>query len=377
MSKYLSILLFFCMTLAVWPQGIPVRMDSNSGLLSTNFFKSNVVAGSGATITYDGRGRPTIAASGGGGGSATNAVTKLQTNGVTFLSTSTTLNFSNGANVTVAGTASGTTGTVTIAASGGSGIATQDGNGTNTTLTTFKSIAGTNATVKTLDVTVTQTNFGKVAFTNGARIEQVSATITRFTNSTFDFGGAMTFSPDNTYTIGAAGGLRPATVYAAGSLQCGDYYGFISKGYTYAIGDGIWRMTDSAGADFTRLQFGGTSAEFPALGKTAGNGHLRILDGTGAASTNSLVFAATIDTTARTGMTMNRQTGRVKLSSGGQTYLLTNNLATTSSAIMATVNSDDATATSCKAIPTAGLITLKLNGVAAADTEITFLISSP
>lgn len=158
MSKYLSILLFFCMTLAVWPQGIPVRMDSNSGLLSTNFFKSNVVAGSGATITYDGRGRPTIAASGGGGGSATNAVTKLQTNGVTFLSTSTTLNFSNGANVTVAGTASGTTGTVTIAASGGSGIATQDGNGTNTTLSTFKIVEGTNATIKILNVTSTQTN---------------------------------------------------------------------------------------------------------------------------------------------------------------------------------------------------------------------------
>lgn len=203
--------------------------------------------------------------------------------------------------------------------------------------------------------------------------------------------GHVVFSPDNTYDIGASGANRAKNLYianlgvfgndvtSAGSFVAGggQKFKFTGQGGLYALSDGVFTFRNVAETDFGRLQFGGTTAAFPAFGKTAGEGHLRVQDATGANSTNSLIFGNTVNTTASTGMTMNRQTGRVRLASGSQTYLVTNNLATANSIVTATINTDDANALSVKAIPAAGLITLKVNAATAADTDISFFISAP
>ena len=65
-------------------------------------------------------------------------------------------------------------------------------------------------------------------------------------------------------------------------------------GYIIASSNGVFRLVDAAEADFTRLQFGGTTTSFPALQRTGSA--LSVVDATGASGTNLLV-----GTTADTG----------------------------------------------------------------------------
>jgi hypothetical protein len=58
-------------------------------------------------------------------------------------------------------------------------------------------------------------------------------------------------------------------------------------GYIIASSNGVFRLVDAAEADFTRLQFGGTTTSFPALQRTGSA--LSVVDATGASGTNLLV----------------------------------------------------------------------------------------
>lgn len=77
-------------------------------------------------------------------------------------------------------------------------------------------------------------------------------------------------------------------------------------------------------------------------------------------------------TTAATSRTMNTWAGKVKLASGSQTYTVTDNLVASTSLILASVATDDATILSVKAIPGSGSFTLKCNGNAAANCDISW-----
>ena len=92
--------------------------------------------------------------------------------------------------------------------------------------------------------------------------------------------GNLIFAPDNTYDIGASGATRPRNVYVAGLAVVGSSLGVggdLTVGDTKLLGwisgrsimsspaDGYIRFTDSFQTNFNRLQFGGTSASFPAL----------------------------------------------------------------------------------------------------------------
>lgn len=52
--------------------------------------------------------------------------------------------------------------------------------------------------------------------------------------------------------------------------QGGQFYGS-SGTYLRAVSDGVWQFSNSAGTDFNRLQFGGTTSSFPAI-KRSGSG---------------------------------------------------------------------------------------------------------
>lgn len=91
--------------------------------------------------------------------------------------------------------------------------------------------------------------------------------------------------------------------------------------------------------------------------------------------TNGLVLSKTITAPGTTGaQTINKATGRVNFAAAAQTLVVTCNLADANSIIMATVATDDTTATACKAIPGAGTFTLKLNAAATAETAVAFLV---
>lgn len=56
--------------------------------------------------------------------------------------------------------------------------------------------------------------------------------------------------------------------------------GFQSRTVLFSASDGVLRVSNNAGTDFTRLQFGGTSSSFPALGRSGTGLVLQLADGT-------------------------------------------------------------------------------------------------
>ena len=100
---------------------------------------------------------------------------------------------------------------------------------------------------------------------------------------TINSSGALLANTDNSYSIGASNASRPQHIYAGSNVYASTFA--ITRGATtYANfldnGDGIIRLLNGAGTSFTRPQWGGTTANFPALYTvnpgTAGNG-FRIL----------------------------------------------------------------------------------------------------
>lgn len=118
------------------------------------------------------------------------------------------------------------------------------------------------------------------------------------------YAGNQTFVTDNTFDIGASGATRPRTLYVGTSIVVPDITASatVRAGATSLLGvesrlaikassDGVALIQNWAQSDINRLQFGGTTAAFPGLGKT--NGDLIVFGADGAfagGSTNRLLI---------------------------------------------------------------------------------------
>jgi hypothetical protein len=97
-------------------------------------------------------------------------------------------------------------------------------------------------------------------------------------------GGNLTFGTDATYNIGALGANRPSNLYVAsngvfGSTVNATYFNFnSSRGYLQAQADGVFALFNNAGTDFSRLQFGGTTASFPSIKRNGAGIDVRLAD---------------------------------------------------------------------------------------------------
>lgn len=99
--------------------------------------------------------------------------------------------------------------------------------------------------------------------------------------------GHLIAAADNTYDIGAVGATRPRTIYAATSVIGGDITAaaagrleFSTRTRLASPADGVLTMWNAAAGDFSRLQFGGTTASFPALKRSATMLQVRLADDT-------------------------------------------------------------------------------------------------
>ncbi len=116
---------------------------------------------------------------------------------------------------------------------------------------------------------------------------------------------------DATYRIGSPGANRPLSIdvsgygtfggtVTAGSINSGgsalsSVYLYISTGgYLVGNGNGTFGLANTSNNDFNRLQFGGTTAAFPALTKSSGDMALTGGTGTITGSTNKLIAPAGI-----------------------------------------------------------------------------------
>ena len=110
-----------------------------------------------------------------------------------------------------------------------------------------------------------------------------------------------TFGSDNLYDIGASGANRPRNVYVGTSITCavsatvggGGYLFHANQAAIGSSGNGKHILFDSGGTFYDRLQFGGTSASFPAI-KRVGADFQVVVANTSAASN---VAAADADMT--------------------------------------------------------------------------------
>jgi hypothetical protein len=112
--------------------------------------------------------------------------------------------------------------------------------------------------------------------------------------------GNILAGTDNTYDIGASGATRPRNVYVAGEAIVGDNTGnngkltigiglnrglyFGNRGLIGAVADGVFALQNNATTDFGRLQFGGTSASFPAIKRSSTTLQARLADDSAFAS---------------------------------------------------------------------------------------------
>lgn len=124
-------------------------------------------------------------------------------------------------------------------------------------------------------------------------------------NSTFD--GAIRFSSDNTYDIGASGANRPRSIYAGTHIEVNGYvqasdtgsFFFSSRSVIRSAANGDLTISNRNQTDFGRLQFGGTTSSFPALKRSSTTLQVRLADD----SANAPLESASVKTDAPAGGT--------------------------------------------------------------------------
>jgi hypothetical protein len=135
-----------------------------------------------------------------------------------------------------------------------------------------------NANFLALDTTGSSPSFAlRSASTDIAYFKSSGATVTLAS-----VGGQLILQSNNTTAL-TLDSSQNATF--AGSVTAGAAANFTFSGRSYisSPSDGIIRLLNNAGTDFTRLQFGGTTASFPALARSGTN--LLVVDATGGSYT--------------------------------------------------------------------------------------------
>lgn len=114
--------------------------------------------------------------------------------------------------------------------------------------------------------------------------------------------GNLIFTTDNTYDIGASGATRPRNVFVGTNITSGgaviavtyqstaaaDGFKTAAGGFFYwntrsqisSPADGQILIQNTANTDFSRLQFGGTTSSFPAIGRSTTDFVAELADGT-------------------------------------------------------------------------------------------------
>lgn len=132
-----------------------------------------------------------------------------------------------------------------------------------------------------------------------------------FTGTSAAIGGTVThngnllFVPDNTYDIGASGANRPRIIYtsssiiAGGNIASSGFYNFNGGARLNNGSSAGHLLTDSTGAAYGLLQFGGTTSAFPALKRNGTQLDVRVADDSNSSGMamqytayNSIAFAS-------------------------------------------------------------------------------------
>lgn len=110
------------------------------------------------------------------------------------------------------------------------------------------------------------------------------------------FGGDQLFSPDATYDIGKTGATRPRDgffsreLFAGSSVTATTYIGWASLSLMRSPSTGVITLLNAAETSFTRLNFGGATTSFVALGASGTLLNVRLADGTAGGAIGSVRY---------------------------------------------------------------------------------------
>lgn len=162
---------------------------------------------------------------------------------------------------------------------GGSGTGTYGGIGNVVANPLFSGVATfTGGTVVTSQpvINATQTwNDAGVVFTGWKLNITDTASAENSYLAELQVGGVQKFGVTKTGQIITAAGIQTA---AGTNINANGYFRVNSRGYLHGAADGVWTLYDEANSSFGRLQFGGTSASFPALKRSATALQCRLAD---------------------------------------------------------------------------------------------------
>ncbi len=148
--------------------------------------------------------------------------------------------------------------------------------GTGTTITITRALTVTGAFVGSTSVTAPIATFNTTADVSVVIASPTHATfastafrsaVTRAANAGFYHFYATSNGVEMAYIRGDGAASFAATVTTAGSVVVGAsaVVQFAGRSFLDCGADGLLRITNAAGTDFGRLQFGGTTSSFPAL----------------------------------------------------------------------------------------------------------------
>jgi hypothetical protein len=140
-----------------------------------------------------------------------------------------------------------------------------------------------------------------------------------------------------------------------------------SSGNLSLTAPGDLRLKANGGANYTLYCFASNGVTVGASPTDPGADNLRVM--------GSLKVPGTLTSAGTTGnQTINKQTGTIRIAATGTTVTLTDSLITTSSIVLATLQTNDTTAKSVVAVPGSGSCVFTLNAASTGEVAIGFMV---
>lgn len=146
-----------------------------------------------------------------------------------------------------------------------------------------------------------------------------------------------------------------------------------------SVGTGIHLLSNNLLTDYNRLQFGGTSASFPALKRSGATLQVKTASDSAYADikARTLLLDTTLVTVGTTNVqTINKGSGRINIQAGQGSIVVSNSLVTATSYVIAQNQTADATGRVTAVVPAAGYFTIHTE-TNTTEAAVAFIVINP
>jgi hypothetical protein len=138
--------------------------------------------------------------------------------------------------------------------------------------------------------TSSSTSLGFIIAQSGGRIGAFQVDTANVYLDSQTTGAGLVFRTNGTTTALTLDSSQGATFASHVATAATASFGWIGRGGIYAPADGVFRLANNSGTDFSRLQFGGTTSSFPSLKRNGTALEVRLADD----SSHAAMFVSTL-----------------------------------------------------------------------------------